>query len=60
MLVCLEGGYAPGALADSVVATLEALEGETAPRTADPAAAEPHLSRLRERRRLSARGPAGP
>ena len=60
VLVCLEGGYEPGALADSVVATLDALEGETAPRTADPAAAEPHLSRLRERRRLSARGPAGP
>ena len=60
LLVCLEGGYQPGALADSVVATLEALESETAPRSADPAAAEPHLSRLSERLPLSARGPAGP
>ena len=49
VLVCLEGGYAPQALADSVVATLVALDGETSPRSADPDAAEPHRGRLRER-----------
>jgi hypothetical protein len=27
VLVCLEGGYATGALAESVVATVEALDG---------------------------------
>ena len=31
-LVCLEGGYSPSALADSVVATLAALNNGTAPR----------------------------
>jgi acetoin utilization deacetylase AcuC-like enzyme len=34
VLVCLEGGYALGALAASVVATLDALGGEAAPRQA--------------------------
>jgi len=49
VLICLEGGYARQALAASVLATVQAL-GSTAPapRTA-PEAAEPHLSRLRER-----------
>jgi acetoin utilization deacetylase AcuC-like enzyme len=48
VLVCLEGGYSAPALAESVLATLAALDGGAAPRTADPAAAEPHLTRLRE------------
>ena len=52
VLVCLEGGYSPSALADSVVATLAALNNGTAPRAARDEAAEPHLSRLRERWRL--------
>jgi acetoin utilization deacetylase AcuC-like enzyme len=49
VLVCLEGGYAPRALAESVVATIAALDSEREPRSADPGAAEPHLSRVRER-----------
>jgi acetoin utilization deacetylase AcuC-like enzyme len=49
VLVCLEGGYSPSALAESVVATLAALGNGTAPRSTGPDAAEPHLSRLRER-----------
>ena len=49
VLVLLEGGYAPQALAESVVATLVALDGETRPRSADQDAAEPHRGRLRER-----------
>ena len=49
VLVCLEGGYAPQALAASVVATIEALNGTDSPREAPRAAAEPHLSRLAER-----------
>ncbi len=49
VLVCLEGGYSPSALADSVVATLGALDNGTAPRGASPEAAEPHRSRLRAR-----------
>jgi acetoin utilization deacetylase AcuC-like enzyme len=49
LLVCLEGGYSPRALADSVLATAVALGGDTRPRGAPPEAAEPHLSRLRER-----------
>ncbi len=49
ILVCLEGGYARRALAASVLATVEGLgEGPPPPRAA-PDAAEPHLSRLRER-----------
>ena len=31
VLVCLEGGYAPDALAESVLATIEALEGDREP-----------------------------
>ncbi len=49
MLVCLEGGYSPSALSASVVATLRALDDDVPARPADPAAAEPHLSRVRER-----------
>jgi acetoin utilization deacetylase AcuC-like enzyme len=49
ILVCLEGGYAPAALAASVVATLEALDGDRVPAHAplEPAAA--HLDRVRRR-----------
>ena len=45
LLVCLEGGYDPRALAASVVATLEALDGDDAPRSAsrEPAAAAAEL-----------------
>ncbi len=57
VLVCLEGGYAPQALADSVLATLGALEGDEPPRAVEIAAAEPHLSRLRERWPLGAGTP---
>jgi acetoin utilization deacetylase AcuC-like enzyme len=49
LLVCLEGGYSPSALADSVVATAAALEDGRVPGSAPAAAAEPHLSRVRER-----------
>jgi acetoin utilization deacetylase AcuC-like enzyme len=49
VLVCLEGGYSPPALADSVLATLAALGDDRAPRIASLEAAEPHRSRLRER-----------
>ena len=49
VLVCLEGGYAPDALAASVVTTLRTLDGEGASAGSDPSGAEPHLSRLRER-----------
>ena len=49
VLICLEGGYSPSALAASVAATVAALEGDGEPRGAPPEAAEPHLSRLRER-----------
>jgi acetoin utilization deacetylase AcuC-like enzyme len=49
VLVCLEGGYAPRALAASVVATIEALDGDRKPRQAPQEAAEPHLGRIRKR-----------
>ncbi len=49
LLVCLEGGYSPAALAASVVATLQALAGGEAEVSADSAAAEPHRARLAER-----------
>jgi acetoin utilization deacetylase AcuC-like enzyme len=49
VLVCLEGGYSPRALAASVAATVNALGGDGDTRGASPAAAEPHLSSLRER-----------
>jgi acetoin utilization deacetylase AcuC-like enzyme len=48
VLVCLEGGYAPDALAASVVTTLRALDPSNgAAPSSDPAAAEPHRSRVR-------------
>lgn len=49
LLVCLEGGYSPGALAASVQATLESVDGNSRPREASAEPAEPHRSRLRER-----------
>ena len=53
VVVCLEGGYALDALADSVVATVAGFTGTAAPRraSADPASA--HRERLRERWDLS-------
>ncbi len=49
VLVCLEGGYSPSALAASVLATVTALSGDLEPRGVATEAAEPHRSRLRER-----------
>ena len=49
VLVCLEGGYDPDALAASVVATIDALTGERDARVAPPQAAEPHAARVRRR-----------
>ena len=50
ILVCLEGGYDPDALAASVRSTLDGLAAADHPRDAPAAAAaEPHLSRLAER-----------
>jgi acetoin utilization deacetylase AcuC-like enzyme len=54
VLVCLEGGYDPDALAASVVATLEALSGSESPDTADPTLAEPHRARVAQRWALRA------
>lgn len=48
VLVVLEGGYSAVALAASVLETLAALGDDRAARIADRAAAEAHLSRLRE------------
>jgi acetoin utilization deacetylase AcuC-like enzyme len=49
VLVCLEGGYDPDALAASVVATLDTLAGSEAPPVADPDLAEPHRARVGRR-----------
>ena len=49
LLVVLEGGYAPDALAASVLSTVGAMGNGRPPRAASREAAEPHLSRLRER-----------
>jgi acetoin utilization deacetylase AcuC-like enzyme len=46
LLVCLEGGYDPPALAASVVATIEALDGDRAPREAPVGIAAEHLARV--------------
>ena len=45
ILVCLEGGYAPAALATSVVATLEGLAGDAVPREAPPEPAAAYRER---------------
>ncbi len=47
VLICLEGGYSPPAVASSVVATIDALAEERRPRRAEPSAAAPHLVRGR-------------
>jgi acetoin utilization deacetylase AcuC-like enzyme len=47
VLVCLEGGYAPEALARSLCATIEALDGAAAPVPAPAAVAGPYLERAR-------------
>jgi acetoin utilization deacetylase AcuC-like enzyme len=49
VLVCLEGGYAPSALAASVVATIEALDGDREPASAPVDFATAHLERVRRR-----------
>jgi acetoin utilization deacetylase AcuC-like enzyme len=46
VLVCLEGGYALGALAGSAVATLEALSGDRQPSAAPLEPAAPYRERL--------------
>jgi acetoin utilization deacetylase AcuC-like enzyme len=46
LLVCLEGGYALGALARSVVATLDAISGDGEPRQAPRGPAMPYLERV--------------
>jgi acetoin utilization deacetylase AcuC-like enzyme len=46
VLVCLEGGYALGALARSAVATLDALSGDRDPRRAPLEPAVPYRERL--------------
>jgi acetoin utilization deacetylase AcuC-like enzyme len=49
ILVCLEGGYAPRALAASVVATIRALDGDREPRSVPPDSVADHLERVRRR-----------
>jgi acetoin utilization deacetylase AcuC-like enzyme len=49
VLVCLEGGYAPDALAHSVLATMDGLAAETPPEQVDPELAEPHRARVARR-----------
>ena len=46
VLVCLEGGYEPDALAASVLATIRALAGDAAPRVADPEPARSLMAHL--------------
>ena len=46
LLVCLEGGYALGALSRSVLATLEALGSDRAPRQGPPETADAYRARL--------------
>ncbi len=46
VLVCLEGGYDPPALAASVVATIEALDGDRPARQVDVGTAAPHRERV--------------
>ncbi len=53
VLVCLEGGYALGALAASVSATIAAFTGSGSPRQAAPEAAAPYRSRLGSRWQLA-------
>jgi acetoin utilization deacetylase AcuC-like enzyme len=48
VLVCLEGGYDPDALAASVLATMEGIDSDTVAREAPAAPAEPYLWQVRE------------
>jgi acetoin utilization deacetylase AcuC-like enzyme len=54
VLVCLEGGYEPAALAASVLATVEALGSAREPERAPLAPAKPYLERHRDRWGLQA------
>jgi acetoin utilization deacetylase AcuC-like enzyme len=47
ILICLEGGYAPAALAASVLATVEAIGSDRAARVAPPEPAAAHLQQVR-------------
>ena len=47
VLICLEGGYAPEALALSLCATIEALDGGPAPAPSPAAVAGPSPERAR-------------
>jgi acetoin utilization deacetylase AcuC-like enzyme len=49
VLVCLEGGYDRGALASSVLTTIEALGGDRAARGSPAGPARPYIERHRER-----------
>ncbi len=49
VVVCLEGGYALGALASSVVATIEGLGGDREPPETDVGPAEAQLARVARR-----------
>jgi acetoin utilization deacetylase AcuC-like enzyme len=49
LLVCLEGGYDRAALAASVLATIEALDGSQMPSQAPTEAVRPYIERQRER-----------
>jgi acetoin utilization deacetylase AcuC-like enzyme len=49
VLICLEGGYDPDALARSVVATLTGLAGDDLPAPTDPDLAGPHRERVGRR-----------
>jgi acetoin utilization deacetylase AcuC-like enzyme len=49
VLVCLEGGYSPSALATSVLATIEALADGREPRAASAESARPYFERHRVR-----------
>jgi acetoin utilization deacetylase AcuC-like enzyme len=49
VLVCLEGGYDPTALGNSVLATIEALEHASEVREAPLEPAQPYIERQRER-----------
>src|SRR5436190_10325853 len=47
VLVCLEGGYAPAALAASVLSTIEGLASDREPARAPAEPAQPHIERQR-------------
>ena len=47
ILICLEGGYAPAALAASVLATVEAIGSDRSARVAPPEPAAAHLQQVR-------------